>query len=66
MGSVLVFLEPNRTEPKKSRTEPIKFLKISNRTGFGSVRFGSVRFQTEPVPSLIVHDEPKESENLIS
>ena len=45
--------EPNRKNFKPNRTEPMEFSKILNRTEIDSVRFGSVRFQTEPIPSLV-------------
>ena len=44
--------EPNRKSFEPNRTEPMEFLKILNRIEIDSVRFGSVRFQTEPIPSL--------------
>ena len=44
-------LKPNRIEP--SRTDGILKNLESNRNRLGSVRFGSVRFETEPIPSLV-------------
>ena len=46
---------PNRTEPKIPQTEPNRtesFLKNFEPNRFRFGRFGSVRFETEPVPSL--------------
>jgi hypothetical protein len=46
--------ESNRKSFEPNRTEPIQFLKILNRTDFGSVRFGSVRNRTDPITGPFV------------
>ena len=44
-----------------SQTEPNRTEKVSNRTEIDSARFGSVRFQTEPIPSLIPMQKKREN-----
>ena len=44
----------------------MEFRKILNRTEIDSVRFGSVRFETEPIPSLILIMTVSDMRSLLS